>query len=98
MFPEFPQALWLQVLVAVLATWRVSLLLVKDEGPFSVFETLRYITRENQIGALLSCVRCTSFWVAWVILGLVYLGAWWLLAGLALSGAAWMLQKGLGDV
>lgn len=95
---EFPSPLWLRVLVLALATWRVSLLLVKDEGPFSIFETLRYLVRDNQLGALLSCVRCTSFWVAWGILGLAWLNLWWVLAGLALSGAAWGLQRGLGDV
>jgi hypothetical protein len=96
--PDFPSELWVRVLVAVLATWRVSLLFVKDAGPFAIFETFRYAMRDNQLGVLLACVRCTSFWVAWAILGLAWLDLWWVLAGLALSGGAWLLQRGQGDV
>lgn len=96
--PEFPSILWVRVLVLVFATWRVSLLLVKDEGPFSIFETLRYVVRDTQAGVLLACVRCTSFWVAWVVLGLAWLNLWWLLAGFALSGGVWALQRSSGDV
>jgi hypothetical protein len=96
--PDFPHALGLRALVLIFATWRVSLLLVKDAGPFAIFETLRYVARDNQLGILLACVRCTSFWVAWVILGLAWLNLWWVLAGLALSGGAWLLQRGQGDV
>lgn len=96
--PDFPAPLWLRALVLALATWRISLLLVKDEGPFAVFETLRYVVRDNQLGVLLACVRCASFWVAWVALGLAWLNLWWILAVFALSGAAWALQRGLGDV
>lgn len=96
--PDFPADLWLRAVVASLATWRISLLFVKDAGPFAIFETLRYLAKDSQWGELLSCVRCTSFWMAWVVLGLAWLNLWWVLAGLALSGAAWALQKAVGDV
>lgn len=43
----------------VLATWRLSALLVYDEGPGQVFWTLRDV-----IGGPLTCFWCASVWVA----------------------------------
>lgn len=68
-----------------LAAWRLSSLLVKEEGPFLIFERMRTKAGIIQDGAekivtdrffaqLLSCVWCTSVWVG----GLLVLG--WLLA------------------
>lgn len=69
-------------LIFSLATWRISSLLVREDGPFFVFRKLREITGiehddegdifmipETFFAGLLSCVWCCSVWVA--------LG-WWL--------------------
>lgn len=53
-----------------LATWRLSSLLVNEDGPLNVFARLRDaagVNREgelSQLATLLSCVWCTSIWVA----------------------------------
>lgn len=48
----------------MLATWRVASLLVQEPGPYRVFARLREHHRDNEIGAALKCVWCTSVWVA----------------------------------
>ncbi len=67
----------LDFLVMALAVWRVSSLLVNEQGPFDMFLRLRkaagIIHDENKEVAvvperfwpqLLSCIWCTSMWVA----------------------------------
>lgn len=67
----------LEFIQMILATWRVSHLLVHEEGPASVVARLRdaagvkydvnnqpYADEDNFWGSLLSCVLCTSVWVA----------------------------------
>lgn len=66
-----------------LATWRVSLLLVREAGPFFIFQRLRELAGithdldgsivkipDRFFSGLISCVWCTSIWVAggWVLL------------------------------
>ncbi len=77
-------------LLAVLAVWRVTHLLAKEDGPWRVFERLR----GTFLGPLLSCFYCLSMWVAvpfvWFTGGstLEKVVTW-----LALSGAAILLEK-----
>lgn len=58
-----------------LATWRLSSLLVDEDGPFDIFARLRALLGVrynksndaysfNQVGTALTCVWCTSIWVA----------------------------------
>lgn len=85
-----------------LATWRVSSLLVSEEGPFDVFLKLRKLTGivhdddgkpmvipKTFFAQLLSCVWCTSIWVAvfWVLAWHV-LPAWTMPTALLCAGSA----------
>lgn len=54
----------LRLLRLVLATWRVTSLLVQEPGPYRVFARLRLHHRDNEFGKVLQCVWCTSVWVA----------------------------------
>lgn len=54
----------LRLLRLMLATWRVTSLLVHEPGPYRVFVRLREHHRDNEIGTALQCVWCTSVWVA----------------------------------
>jgi hypothetical protein len=84
---------WLEFVVAVLATWRVTHLIVYEDGPWDVIARLRKITGAGFFGKLMDCFYCSSLWVsaaATVLLGarpkarvLVWLG---------LSGAACLLN------
>lgn len=80
-----------------LATWRVSFMLVGEDGPGLAFFRLRewtgikhdekrhiYMVPERFLPMLLSCVWCTSVWVSafWVIF-------WLALPDVAILAAAW---------
>lgn len=77
------------MLLAALATWRLSNLLVNEAGPFEVFDWLRaqfdvrwqVETQEhylrpgsnNEVGKMLLCVYCTSIWAALFFVALTLL-------------------------
>lgn len=77
---------WLELVLGILATWRVTSLFVYEEGPWELFEKLRYKTGvyflnpdteqpETMLGKLLSCFWCTSIWVA-ALVGLILTQSW----------------------
>lgn len=75
---------------AALAVWRFTRLLVYDNGPFHVLDWLRYkagvkVTYDAQtgseerygdteLGELLACPHCVSFWIALALLPYWLLG------------------------
>lgn len=67
---------FLTLAVLALATWRISVMLVREAGPFFVFKKIRELTGiahdpdgnvlkvpDTFFAGLLSCVWCTSVWV-----------------------------------
>jgi len=50
--------------LAALATWRVTHLLVHEDGPAETIARLREHLGDSQLGALMDCFYCTSMWVA----------------------------------
>lgn len=47
-----------------LATWRVSSLLVHEDGPYAVFRRMREASKSFEIfWQLFQCVWCTSVWI-----------------------------------
>jgi hypothetical protein len=85
---------WLQFIIAVLATWRVTHLLAREDGPADVLVRLRGWLGEGFAGRLMDCFHCLSLWVAApmaLVLDTKPLG--WLVAWLALSGAACLLDR-----
>ena len=85
------------LLVGSLATWRVSHLLVEEEGPGQVLNRLRAAVNTTPLTGLLDCFGCTSVWVGLVAGVATYrhgagpTGV--VLRGLAMSGAAFLAQK-----
>lgn len=81
-------------LAGCLAVWRITHLLVAEEGPYEVFTKLRSLAADGFWGRLLSCFYCTSVWVATavsVLIGgkLTHI----LLSVAAYSGAAILLER-----
>ena len=88
-----------------LATWRVSSLLVFEEGPFMLLVKLRgwlgvyydeysEVQGKNAISKALTCVWCTSIWVALGFTVLYYFGlAFWVALPFALSAAAIIIER-----
>ena len=61
------------VLLQALAVWRLTSLLVYEEGPFEMFVKLRDLN--ERIKGPLNCFWCASMWVAAVV-ALVYTVTW----------------------
>lgn len=85
---------WLESVVAALAVWRITHLLVHEDGPGGAVVRLRGVSARLLRHSPLDCFLCTSVWVAVV-------PAWVTGDGLterllmipALSGAAILLQR-----
>lgn len=68
---------WFRIFILGMATWRLSSLLVREEGPWNIFRRLREYARityyedgsplmvpDTLLAGVLSCVWCCSIWVA----------------------------------
>jgi uncharacterized protein DUF1360 len=85
---------WLRFLMAALATWRVTHLLAREDGPVDLVARLRVRLGQGLFGRLMDCFYCLSVWVALPLALLVCqeLGGT-VLAWLALSGAACLMER-----
>jgi hypothetical protein len=85
---------WPRFVLAALATWRVTHLLAKEDGPADLIARFRARLGSRFLGKLMDCFYCLSFWIAAVMAFLVSSKLLdWLLIGLALSGAACLLER-----
>lgn len=81
-------------LVGALATWRVTHLLVEEDGPGDVVVRLRQLAGDGWVGSALDCFYCLSIWTAAPVAAAVSRRprdaplTW-----LALSGAACLLER-----
>jgi len=68
----------INLLIGILATWRLTSLLHKEDGPFDVFALARDAAgirfdeqsrpySDSQIGKMLTCFWCTSMWAALIV-------------------------------
>ena len=79
----------LQFVLLSLAVWRLTALLVYDDGPGDVFVSLR-----DAIGGPLHCFWCTSVWVGFLASLVFYNGLIeWMMWGWALSGVAILIDE-----
>jgi hypothetical protein len=85
---------WLDPLLAVLATWRVSHLVAREDGPFDIVARCRIAAGPGSLGRLMDCPYCVSLWFA------VPFAAWlardWahgLTLWLAISGGSCILEQ-----
>ena len=85
---------WWELVIASLATWRLSHLFAQEDGPFDVVVALRRAAGTSMWGRLMDCPYCLSLWFAApfalqladdLLRGL---GLW-----LAISGAACLLER-----
>ena len=86
---------YFQFILSILAVWRITHLLGKEDGPFDIIFLMRKKAGAGFFGSLLDCFYCLSVWVA-LPFG-IWLGPDWkekILMWLALSGAACLLEQG----
>lgn len=98
--------LFMDYLILALTVWRLTSLLVREDGPYEIFARLRValgIVREEygsyattEIGKALSCFWCASVWVAIVVYTLYLFVPMGFFVPFALSAAAILLNE-LGD-
>jgi hypothetical protein len=85
-------------LAAVLAVWRVTHLVVVEDGPWEVLRRLRSLGQRIGLERLINCFLCCSVWVA---IPFAFLGARdWVavvVAVPALSGGAILLERVTGE-
>ena len=82
------------LLLATLAVWRVTHLLVAEDGPADLIARLRDAAQGGPFGRLFDCFYCLSLWIAAPVAWLI--ASDWrggILTWLALSGAAVLLER-----
>lgn len=95
-----------KLIVLILATWRLTSLLVWEDGPFEAFAHLRYFLGvryddynnaygTNWFAKGVICPSCASVWFG-IVLGIAYMlypPIWWVALPLALSAGAIALER-----
>jgi hypothetical protein len=85
---------WLRLALAVLACWRVSHLLAREDGPWNAVARLRRAAGGGMLGKMMDCFLCVSVWVAAPLAAYVAARPLdWLVAWLAVSGGACLLER-----
>jgi hypothetical protein len=85
---------WMALVLAVLATWRVTHLLANEDGPADIVVRLRKRLGDGFLGSLMDCFYCLSMWIAApAALFVTRKPLEWLMTWLALSGGACLLER-----
>lgn len=85
---------WFELTIAILATWRISHLVAREDGPWDVVLRVRGRAGTSMIGRLMDCPYCLSLWVAVPMAFIV--GSGWVQRGvlwLAISGGSSLLER-----
>jgi uncharacterized protein DUF1360 len=84
----------LHILILSLATWRISSLLVNEDGPYQMLAELR--SKTIKYTKLLECVWCVSLWIGVILIVAYYLFplyAIWIMLPFALSAGAILADR-----
>jgi len=85
---------WPRLLLALLATWRVTHLLANEDGPADVIVRIRAWLGNRFVGKMMDCFNCLSLWIAApAALFVSRQPVEWLFTWLALSGGACLLER-----
>lgn len=85
---------WMRFVLAALATWRVTHLLAREDGPGDIIVRFRVLLGESIVGRLMDCFHCLSLWIAAAAaLFVSRRPVEWLVCWLALSGGACLLER-----
>jgi len=85
---------WPRLLLALLATWRVTHLLANEDGPADVIVRIRAWLGNRFVGKMMDCFNCLSLWIAApAALFVSRKPLEWLFTWLALSGGACLLER-----
>lgn len=91
----------LAAVAGALATWRVSRLIVSEDGPAQAVVRLRRAVDATPLAGVMDCFACTSVWVGMGVSVALFGGRLPVrdvaVAGLALSGAALLTERLLDE-
>jgi hypothetical protein len=85
---------FMRFVFCALALWRLTHLIVAEDGPWDVIVKLRARLGDSQAGRSMDCFYCSSLWLAipfTFVLATHFLD--WLIFWLSLSGAASLLEQ-----
>lgn len=83
----------LDLIILSLATWRLAFFVAHESGPFAVMARIR---TKNDLGGLLTCIKCVSIWAALLLLVAYSSPLVPLVWVLAVSGLSLMLSSYTG--
>jgi len=84
----------MKFVLCALAIWRVTHLIVAEDGPWDVIVKVRVRLGDSQAGRAMDCFYCLSLWIAIPFTFVVARHIWdWLLCWLALSATASLLEQ-----
>lgn len=83
----------LDFILLAIATWRLAFFVSNEAGPLAFMARLR---SRNDLGGLLTCIKCVSVWAALLLLVLYSSPLSALVWVLAVSGLALMLASYTG--
>jgi hypothetical protein len=83
----------LDLLIMILAVWRISHMISREDGPFCVFKRLR---EKLPLGGLTACIYCLSVWIAAALYLLWFTAFQPVIPIFALSAGALMLGSYTG--
>jgi hypothetical protein len=87
-------SLWPRLVLAVLATWRVTHLLASEDGPADIIVRFRKLLGQSLTGRLMDCFMCLSLWIAApAALFVSRRPLEWFVTWLALSGGTCLLER-----
>ncbi len=88
------ETFWIRFVIGALATWRVTHLLAKEDGPADLIVRVRALLGHGLAGKLMDCFYCLSMWIAApVALFVADSTLERMLVWLALSGAACLAER-----
>ena len=83
------------MLVLGLMVWRLTRLLLIEEGPFRVFSLIREMTQKLGLQKVLECFHCASIWIASITMILFEFGFSSIIMWLSVSAVASIIQINL---
>ena len=87
-------SLELRCLLGAFAAWRITHLLVAEDGPWDLIVKLRVLLGDSAAGRSMDCFYCSSVWVS-VLFAFIVADHWpgRMLSWLALSGASSLFEQ-----
>lgn len=84
----------MQYVIYALAVWRLTHLLVAEDGPWNVVFRLRVFLGNSMAGRTMDCFYCASMWIA-IPFALLFADHWvfGLISWLSFSGFASLLEQ-----